>query len=784
MLHPKLKQALKDTQRRLFDEGKLLTVDQLKGYYAAFRTRFNIERLRSMDGETLLNTMHGRSQSNPNALTYWLEFKNDDEFPTRRFGGIAGGSALKFGVYQNATTGEWMVGQGTRPVEIVFDQALEIARSHRDQLLRGVALLEALPNAASDEAYAALQTALNEQMTTIALTAWGHKYLSLLFPDKLDEYHIEAYQRFHLVKVLHPNIPAAGSGRYIAAGHFVRIAQELDMPMNHLTTILNEMQGNPYHYWSVTGPDSRDPFASLVTERQSQIQDGFVAIRWEKLGDLSHLTHYKPAKDSLRQQMSELYPKSTSGEQQGVFNFVTGILHGDRLLVIEPSGRTVLGICEVIGRYQFVPPVGPHRLPVKWLSTEEWQLPHEERFAAVAREIRIYANQVEIERHILEGHFSQPFLLPDVLSSLPPARLVSPIVTHEPTKPAFRLTGLPGRIQSILERKGQVILYGPPGTGKTYWAELSACELSARQVFGKPFSDLTPDQQQGIFGTADSTVQLCSFHPAYGYEDFLEGYRPQLLSGQMTFVRQNGIFKQLCKRAREDANNNYYLIIDEINRGDIPRIFGELLTLLEKDKRGKSIMLPLSGEPFAVPANVFVIGTMNTADRSIALLDTALRRRFGFVELLPDPSQLGSVILKGIPLRAWLKQLNDRILDHVGRDARNLQIGHAYFLEGGQPLKDFAKFARILREDIIPLLEEYCYEDYEALEKILGSSLVDKHRQIIRQDLFEAGREEELAEAVLQPTPDLTTDEAVIAAEVEAEAALADVDVDDAEDNA
>ena len=129
------------------------------------------------------------------------------------------------------------------------------------------------------------------------------------------------------------------------------------------------------------------------------------------------------------------------------------------------------------------------------------------------------------------------------------------------------------------------------------------------------------------------------------------------------------------------------------------------------DKRGLNITLPVSQRSFSVPTNVSVIGTMNTADRSIALLDTALRRRFGFLELMPDTSVFGSASVEGsIPLGPWLSALNDRIRAHLGNDGRNLQIGHAYLLEANKPVTDFSRFVRILAEDIIPLLEEYCYE--------------------------------------------------------------------------
>ena len=259
----------------------------------------------------------------------------------------------------------------------------------------------------------------------------------------------------------------------------------------------------------------------------------------------------------------------------------------------------------------------------------------------------------------------------------------------------------------MLERKGQVILYGPPCTGKTYWAEVTARELVARSCFGTPFEQLTGDQKTLILGDGNNShglVRLCSFHPAYGYEDFLEGFRPETVNGQMHFTLKDGVFKNLCKDAQASPDRKFYLIIDEINRGDIPRIFGELLSVLEKNKRGKAILLPLTGKPFQVPDNVYVIGTMNTADRSIALLDTALRRRFGFIELMTDDSVLGDAVVGGIPLGPWLKALNERICDHVGRDARNLQIGHSYLLEDEHPIGDFSTFAKVIQDDILPLL--------------------------------------------------------------------------------
>jgi 5-methylcytosine-specific restriction enzyme B len=182
-----------------------------------------------------------------------------------------------------------------------------------------------------------------------------------------------------------------------------------------------------------------------------------------------------------------------------------------------------------------------------------------------------------------------------------------------------------------------------------------------------------------------------------------------------------------------------------------------LFTVLEKDKRDKPVVLPLSGKRFQIPKNVFIIGTMNTADRSIALLDTALRRRFGFIELMPDTSVLGDSNIEGIPLGPWLDALNRRICEYIGRDARNRQIGHSYLMEGSKPIASFQRFVRVLQEDILPLLQEYCYEDYSTLEKILGSAVVDTEAQQIREDLFDESNQEQLIQALLAPNPEIAT---------------------------
>ncbi|HVB25760.1 MAG TPA: AAA family ATPase [Ktedonobacteraceae bacterium] len=705
-------EKLREKYQTLLQEGKLLSREQLANYYTTFRRRFGPDKLKSLDGQELLETMHSRGTKD--SLVYWLEFKNDDEFPSTRFGSIAGGSAHKFGLFNKKETGQWITGSPQKEQILSLEQAIKKAKLQRDQLIRGAELLEQLSADSSDEVYAPLQMNMQEASPDVNDSAWGHKYFSLLYPEKLDDFHNPSYQRFHLIKLL--QLPPQGEGRYLVAGRFVAFAQLLNMPMNSLTTILNDRDGgNPYSYWRIGttgGADSKD-FWPLMQE------DKCVAIGWRAAGDISKITNDTKGKDDIKSKLHTndptLAPIAVGKAAQQLFNFRWRIATGD--LVLASNGATVLGVGRVNGGYSFDPSSDfPHRLPVEWLSHDQWQQ-HDQHPDIEGKLTTVY--RMQRDGNLLEAE----------------KRIYRPCPPGEPSNGNPPPEPIPTQIQSILERKGQVILYGPPGTGKTYWAEKAATELASRANYGRVFDDLGNEQKAEITGNNGQTqgfVRLCSFHPAYGYEDFLEGFRPKAVNGQMYFVLRDGIFKTLCGDAQKQPNKKFYLIIDEINRGDIPRIFGELLTVLEKNKRGKEILLPLTGKAFSVPDNVYVIGTMNTADRSIALLDTALRRRFGFLELMPNIEVFGNAAVDSIPLGPWLEALNERILEFVGHDARNLQLGHSYLLEGEHPIKDFTTFARVVQEDIFPLLEEYCYEDYTKLENILGSKLVDSKKQQFR----------------------------------------------------
>jgi 5-methylcytosine-specific restriction protein B len=239
------------------------------------------------------------------------------------------------------------------------------------------------------------------------------------------------------------------------------------------------------------------------------------------------------------------------------------------------------------------------------------------------------------------------------------------------------------------------------------------------------------DEDSGSIGQ----LTRVTFHPSYTYEDFVEGYKPiPTGTGQLDLRLTDGVFKRVCRAAQADPGRSYLLVVDEINRGNIPKIFGELITLLEMDKRGMTVVLPQSRETFSVPANVFLLGTMNTADRSIKLLDAALRRRFAFIELMPDTDPLSGGQVGDLELAQFLRALNAKIAKTEGREK---QIGHSFLLASdGQPVSDPDEFAQRFRYEILPLLQEYSYEDYAELESYIGPRLVNVEDQSLNSDVL------------------------------------------------
>lgn len=287
-----------------------------------------------------------------------------------------------------------------------------------------------------------------------------------------------------------------------------------------------------------------------------------------------------------------------------------------------------------------------------------------------------------------------------------------------------------------------LILYGPPGTGKTYNSVIYAVAICD----GKPVDELT--DYAAVMSRYNELkkagrISFTTFHQSYGYEEFIEGIKPIIDENKQDigYTIEPGVFKKFCDNAKsitrtstgiestviEENTEPYVFIIDEINRGNISKIFGELITLIESTKRAgmpeaASAILPYSGDEFSVPSNVYILGTMNTADRSIALMDTALRRRFQFVEMMPDSDVLRKIHadkVEDLDVAAMLDKINERIEYLYDREHT---IGHAFFTD----LKDDAtlvKLQSIFEKSVIPLLQEYFYEDYQKIQLVLGDNV-------------------------------------------------------------
>ena len=282
------------------------------------------------------------------------------------------------------------------------------------------------------------------------------------------------------------------------------------------------------------------------------------------------------------------------------------------------------------------------------------------------------------------------------------------------------------------------VLFGPPGTGKTFDAVTEAVKVIDRRVEEERSNVMERFRELA----KDKRIEFVTFHQNYAYEDFIEGIRPVLneaegAEGELRYELRDGIFKQIAKRANGDLKNRYALIIDEINRGNIAKIFGELITLIEPSKRvGKDdeviLTLPYSQDvPFGVPANLYLIGTMNTADRSIALLDVALRRRFDFVERMPNPDHEGiAEDIEGVNGRALLRAINARIVEKRDREH---QIGHTYLIG----VLTLNALKRAFQNRIVPLLQEYFYDEWEKMRGVLNDNAFITRREGTERPVFD-----------------------------------------------
>jgi 5-methylcytosine-specific restriction protein B len=284
-----------------------------------------------------------------------------------------------------------------------------------------------------------------------------------------------------------------------------------------------------------------------------------------------------------------------------------------------------------------------------------------------------------------------------------------------------------------------LILFGPPGTGKTYVTAQHAVSICQ----GRPLDELAKesyrDQLMADYRKLSEAgnIAFVTFHQTYDYTDFVEGLRPQVTPDKrMTYELVPGVLRRLAALATspERRDQQFVLIIDEINRGTVSKILGELITLIETDKRLDAknelhVTLPISGDTFGLPLNLHLIGTMNTADRSIALIDTALRRRFDFIAMDPKPEVLDSRTYVGdVQPSDFLRALNTKLAG-VFRD-REHAIGHAWFMPDGEKPQTQAQVLKAFKDKVVPTLTEWLWDSPEKLREILGDDVVDEYGKV------------------------------------------------------
>lgn len=435
------------------------------------------------------------------------------------------------------------------------------------------------------------------------------------------------------------------------------------------------------HYWLYAPGEGADMWDDFFTH-------GVMGIGWSTLGNL---TAYK-TKKAMQERLIELDGStSQKNSAHAVWQFAHDIKPGD--VVFTKRGRTeILGRGIVEGDYNYEPDRGsyPNIRKVRWTDKGSWK--SNEMFAMkTLTDVTDYPEFVEtIESFFEAGEGDEPAV----------AIQERPVYTAEMfLDEVFMDVADYEMLVDVLKAKRNIILQGAPGTGKTYLAKRLAYSV---------LGEKDPDR-----------VMMVQFHQSYSYEDFIEGFRPTATG----FELAKGAFYTFCKRAAEDSENQYFFIIDEINRGNLSKIFGELFMLIEGDKRGPKNKLQLlySREFFYVPENVYIIGMMNTADRSLAMLDYALRRRFAFFDIAPAFDSDG--------FAAYRQSLDDerfdalvtcvvRLNDVISEDdslGDGFRIGHSYLCNMGKTDLNGDKLSAIVEYEIVPMLKEYWFDDADKV---------------------------------------------------------------------
>ena len=620
-------------------------------------------------------------------LCYVLEMDNDMR---EIFGSIAGGAAYKFGLFFHKKTQSWTCGSPAKPVKLTENEAIQKAEEIRNDLVAGAEIISSFGPLNSTADYEQLYKQL-EHISGIN-TVWRMKYYQMLFPILFAPFYGQDIQLdvLHFLNQTPSEIPFIRMGQIalfskkcnipgIVFGHIWGRSTNHNNKSNDSETNTLSDKKHKLHYWMYTVFDD----TSWMECQQKEI----MVLGMDNIGDYSQYD----SKESLRQELISTYDNSTSRKNQALmaWNFANKLAIND--VIFAKRSNTLVGKGIVTGDYIFDDSRQEYKniRTVKWLQIGEWEHPGKS-VAKRLTDITPYTDYIEKLITIftpdeLDDVDTQPEVDYPEYSS---ADFLSDVYMSEQDYET---------LVNVLKMKKNIILQGAPGVGKTFTAKRLAYSIIGSK---------NPDR-----------VQMIQFHQSYSYEDFIEGYRPT----ENGFTIKKGSFYKFCKLAEDDDENDYFFIIDEINRGNLSKIFGELFMLIEKDKRGIELQLLYSDENFSVPPNVYIIGMMNTADRSLAMLDYALRRRFSFFTMKPGFNTIGFQTYQDSlksdafkKLISCIKQLNSKIAADISL-GEGFCIGHSYFCGLTAKTATVQTLTSIIEYELIPLLKEYWFDEPEKI---------------------------------------------------------------------